>query len=147
MKLFTNITKDNAAYYAATVYDNPQFVKEEQFARDFRKVSMIKKYMNKFDNSIEINNLDHLVHKIVNIIISFMNTFGRESGLRIMFALMEKRFWMKLVPIVEHLTSPNSYLTVEGVNNQIVILESVEQDEFFSSLVLKMREYEGLYRS
>ena len=147
MKLFTNITKDNAAYYAATVYDNQQFVKEEQFARDFRKVSMIKKYMNKFDNSIEINNLDHLVHKIVNIVVSFLNTFGRESGLRIMFALMEERFWMKLVPIVEHLTSPNSYLTVEGVNNQIVILESVEQDEFFSSLVLKMREYEGLYRS
>ena len=147
MKLFTNITKDNAAYYAATVYDNPQFVKEEQFARDFRRVSMIKKYMNKFDNSIEINNLDHLVHKIVNIVVSFLNTFGRESGLRIMFALMEERFWMKLVPIVEHLTSPDSYLTVEGVNNQVVILESVEQDEFFSSIVNKMREYEGLYRS
>ena len=147
MKLFTNITKDNAAYYAATVYDNPQFVKEEQFARDFRKISMIKKYMNKFDNSIEINNLDHLVHKIVNIVIAFMNTFGRKSGLRIMFALMEERFWMKLVPIIEHLTSPDSYLTVEGVNNQVVILESVEQDEFFSSLVIKMREYEGFYRS
>ena len=111
------------------------------------KVSMIKKYMNKFDNSIEINNLDHLVHKIVNIVVSFLNTFGRESGLRIMFALMEERFWMKLVPIVEHLTSPDSYLTVEGVNNQVVILESVEQDEFFSSIVNKMREYEGLYRS
>ena len=147
MKLFTNITKDNAAYYAATVYDNPQFVKAEQFARDFRRVSMIKKYMNKFDNSVEINNLDHLVHKIVNIVVSFLNTFGRESGLRIMFALMEERFWMKLVPIVEHLTSPDSYLTVEGVNNQVVILESVEQDEFFSSIVNKMREYEGLYRS
>ena len=147
MKLFTNITKDNAAYYAATVYDNPQFVKEEQFARDFRRVSMIKKYMNKFDNSVEINNLDNLVHKIVNIVVSFLNTFGRESGLRIMFALMEERFWMKLVPIVEHLTSPDSYLTVEGVNNQVVILESVEQDEFFSSIVNKMREYEGLYRS
>ena len=147
MKLFTNITKDNAAYYAATVYDNPQFVKEEQFARDFRRVSMIKKYMNKFDNSVEINNLDHLVHKIVNIVVSFLNTFGRESGLRIMFALMEERFWMKLVPIVEHLTSPDSYLTVESVNNQVVILESVEQDEFFSSIVNKMREYEGLYRS
>ena len=147
MKLFTNITKDNAAYYAATVYDNPQFVKEEQFARDFRRVSMIKKYMNKFDNSVEINNLDHLVHKIVNIVVSFLNTFGRESGLRIMFALMEERCWMKLVPIVEHLTSPDSYLTVEGVNNQVVILESVEQDEFFSSIVNKMREYEGLYRS
>ena len=147
MKLFTNITKDNAAYYAATVYDNPQFVKEEQFARDFRKVSMIKKYINKFDNSNEINNLDHLVHKIVNIIVSFLNTFGRESGLRIMFALMEERFWMKLVPIIEHLTSPDSYLTVEGVNSQTVILESVEQDEFFSSIVYKMREYEGLYRS
>ena len=147
MKLFTNITKDNAAYYAATVYDNPQFVKEEQFARDFRRVSMIKKYMNKFDNSVEINNLDHLVHKIVNIVVSFLNTFGRESGLRIMFELMEERFWMKLVPIFEHLTSPDSYLTVEGVNNQVVILESVEQDEFFSSIVNKMREYEGLYRS
>ena len=147
MKLFTNITKDNAAYYAATVYDNPQFVKEEQFARDFRKVSMIKKYMNKFDNSIEINNLDHLVHKIVNIIASFLNTFGRESGLRIMFALMEERFWMKLVPIIEHLTSPDSYLTVEGINNQTIILEAVEHDEFFSSIVFKMREYEGLYRS
>ena len=147
MKLFTNITKDNAAYYAATVYDNPQFVKEEQFDRDFSRVSMFKKYMNKFDNSVEINNLDHLVHKIVNIVVSFLNTFGRESGLRIMFALMEERFWMKLVPIVEHLTSPDSYLTVEGVNNQVVILESVEQDEFFSSIVNKMREYEGLYRS
>ena len=147
MKLFTNITKDNAAYYAATVYDNPQYVKEEQFAREFRRFSMIKKYMNKFDNSVEINNLDHLVHKIVNIVVSFLNTFGRESGLRIMFALMEERFWMKLVPIVEHLTSPDSYLTVEGVNNQVVILESVEQDEFFSSIVNKMREYEGLYRS
>ena len=140
IKLFTNITKENAAYYAATVYDNPQFVREEQFARDFRKVSMIKKYMNKFDNSVEINNLDHLVHKIVNIV-------GRESGLRLMFALMEERFWMKLAPIVDHLTSPDSYLTVEGVNNQTVILEAVEQDEFFSAIVVKMKQYEGLYRS
>ncbi len=147
MKLFTNITKDNAAYYAATVYDNPQFVKEEQFARDFRKISMIKKYMNKFDNSVEINNLDHLVHKIVNIVVSFLNTFGRESGLRILFALMEERFWMKLIPIIEHLTSPDSYLTVEGVNNGTVIMESIKQDDFFASLVTKMKQYEGLYRS
>ena len=53
MKLFTNITKENAAYYAATVYNNPEFVKEEQFARDFRKVSMIKKYMITWENLSE----------------------------------------------------------------------------------------------
>lgn len=144
MKTFTNLTKDNVAYYAAVCYQNPRFTKPEHFNRDLRKVSIIKKYMNKFD-SLETNeDYFHLVRKITNNIIIFMNLFGNESGTKILFTLMEDRFLAKLRPILELIFDDNMPLTIEGINNQDIIVEQIEIDEFFASFVNAMREYQGM---
>lgn len=145
MQLFTNLTKDNVALYAAVHYENPHFTKEEHFNRDLRKVSIIKKHMNKFD-SLDDSQEDYqeLVRKITNNIIIFLNLFGTESGVRILFTLMEDRFLSKLRPILELIMGNDLPLTVEGVNNLNMIVEQIETDEFFASFVNNMKEYQGI---
>lgn len=145
MTTFSNLTKENVAYYAAVHYDNPKFTRMEQFNRDLRKVSIIKKYMNKFDTSdnIDFEGYRQLVRKITNNIITFLNLFGDYAGMRIVFVLMEERFLGKIKPIVELLYNETP-LSIDGINNQDVILEHIETDEFFASFVNGMIEYQGM---
>lgn len=143
-RTFTNITKDNAAYYAAIVYNNPHFVKPDQFYKDLRRISTIKKQMNKFDTSDDID-LQDLVRKITNNIIIFLNLFGTDSGLKILYALMEERFWSKLTSIIMFIMEYDKPKTIEGINNTTIILEMIEIDEFFSGFVYHMEEYRGIH--
>lgn len=144
MELFTNLTKDNVALYAATTYNNPRFTKQEQFNRDLRKVSIIKKHMNKFENLDDTEDLLNLVQKITNNVIIFLNMFGDQSGIRILCTLMEDRFLTKLRPILELVLQDEMPLTVEGINNTNIILEQIEVDEFFKSFVDQLNEYRGM---
>ena len=144
MELFGNLTKDNVAYYAAVHYENPRFTKPEHFNRDLRKVSIIKKHMNKFDSLDDHEDYHNLVRKITNNVIIFLNLFGDMSGTRILFTLMEDRFLSKLRPILELIFGERMPLTVEGVNNLNIIVEQIETDEFFASFVNQMTEYQGM---
>ena len=100
--------------------------------------------MNKFDSLEENKSYDHLVRKITNNIIIFLNLFGNEAGTRILFTLMEDRFLSKLKPILELIFDDTMPLTIEGVNNEDVIVEYIETDEFFASFVNHMTEYQGM---
>lgn len=144
-ELFGNLTKENVASYAAIHYDNPHFTELSQFNRDLKKVSVVKKYMNKFDSSLEDADLSVLVTKIVNNIIIFLNMFGKESGIRILFTLMEKRFQRKLVPILDLIFDSELPLTIEGVNNDTIIIETIKWDSFFATFVQNMEKYRGIY--
>lgn len=142
---FTNITRQNVAAYAATNYDNPHFTKMEQFNRDLRKISIIKKHMNKFDSAEETEELDTLVRKVTNNVIIFLNTFGAYPGMRILFALMEERFYPKVKPILELILDEELPLIVEGVNNRNIIIEEIADDEFFGSFLNDLEKYRGIY--
>jgi len=144
-ELFSNLTRQNVASYAATNYNNPHFTKLEQFNRDLRKISIIKKHMNKFDSVSEDEELSTLVRKITNNIIIFLNLFGEYSGMRILFTLMEERFYHKLKPILSLILDDELPLIIEGVNNTNVILEHIKQDEFFASFLNHMEKYRGIY--
>ena len=145
MELFTNITKHNVALYAAVNYNNPHFTKQDNFSRDLRKVSIIKKHMNKFDSMDEDQeDSAHLVRKITNNVIVFLDLFGDCSGMRILFTLMEDRFLRKLVPILNLIMGFEMPRIVEGVENQDIIVEQIEIDEFFASFVNQMKEYRGI---
>lgn len=147
--LFDNLDKDNVANYAAVHYNNPHFTEPRQFTRDLRKVSIIKKQMNKFDVSDDSDTHDNLARKITNNIITFINMFGSEPALRILFVLMENRFWYKLKPIIDLLYDGDIPLTVEGIDGDTVIIEQLPTDEFFASYIWHMEEYQGImtYRS
>lgn len=155
METFTNLTKNNVAYYAAVNYNNPKFTKSEHFNKDLRKVSIIKKHMNKFDSSLTIYDgsdtmdyeyelLQNLTHKIINNVVIFLNLFGNQSGVRIFFTLMEYRFLKKIIPILNLLFDDDMPIIVEGVNNEDIIIEHIEQDDFFASFVFQMKEYKGI---
>lgn len=142
MESFSNITKDNVAYYAATVYDNPHFTKMEQFHQDLRRISIIKKQMNRFDASETSEEYYDYAKKIVNNTVIFLNTFSREKALRILVVLMEPRFLRKLRPILEILFRKTPMI-VPGVLNSDFIIEQVEIDEFFRQFISD--DYRGMF--
>ena len=144
-EIFTNITRQNVAAYAATHYENPHFTKMEQFNRDLRKISIIKKHMNKFDSAEENEELETLVRKITNNVIIFLNMFGAYSGMRILFTLMEERFYSKVKPILTLILDDELPLIIEGVNNRNIIIEEIQQDEFFGSFLNNLEKYRGIY--
>lgn len=144
-EIFTNITRQNVAAYAATHYENPHFTKMEQFNRDLRKISIIKKHMNKFDSATESEELSSLVIKITNNMIIFLNMFGSYPSLRILFTLMEERFYPKMMPILSLILDDEVPLIIEGVNNRNIITEEIPHDEFFSSFLNDLEKYRGIY--
>lgn len=142
--LFDNLSKDNVANYAAVHYHNPHFTNPRQFTRDLRKVSIIKKQMNKFDVTDDTESHDNLARKVTNNVITFINMFGQEPALRILFVLMEKRFWYKMKPIIDLLFDGDIPLSIEGIDGDTVLIEHLSQDEFFASYIWKMEEYQGI---
>lgn len=131
---FENITKENVAYFAATKYTNSHFTRMDQFYTDLRKISIIKKQMNRFDQSETLEEYQDFANKSVNSIVIFINTFGGQDALRILFVLMEPRFQKKLRPIIDVLFR-DPPIIVPGVLNSDVILEQIEVDEFFRQFI------------
>lgn len=144
-EIFTNLTRQNIASYAAVHYENPHFTKREQFHRDLRKISIIKKHMNRFDSAGVDEELHDLVQKITNNVIIFLNMFGHQSGIKILFTLMEERFYPKLKPILSLILDEDIPLIIEGINNRNIILEEIQDDEFFGSFLNNLEKYRGIY--
>lgn len=142
---FKNLTKEIVGYYAAHVYQNPEYMREKQFDRDLRRISFIKKQMNRFNMAEDVEDHDRITSIIINNIIIFLNMFGVESGMRILFTLMEEHYHEKLRPILQLLFPYREPFIVEGVNNINIIVEQLEVDEFFASFVNHKTEYFDLY--
>jgi hypothetical protein len=140
--LFENITKENVAHFAATKYKNSNFTRIDQFYTDLRKISIIKKQMNRFDQSQTKEEYQDFANKTVNSVVIFLNTFGEEEALRILFTLLETRFQKKLKPIIE-VVFVETPLIVPGVLNQDVIIEHVDSDEFFRQFISD--KYRGMF--
>jgi len=135
MELFDNIHRENVAYFAGTVYNNPKFTSMDQFHRDLRKITHIKRNMNKFDNVMEYETHVSITRKIINHIITYINIFGHYDGLRILFSLMEHRFWGKLKSLLEYIYGVDLPIIIHGVNNEDIIMEHIEYDEYFKGII------------
>jgi hypothetical protein len=144
-QIFSNLTKETVGCYAAHVYNNPNFTNENQFYRDMRRLSSIKKQMNRFDMAFDKEDHERITSIIINNIVIFFNMFGVESGLRVLFTLTENRYYCKLRPILELLFPEQEPLIIEGVNNLNIIVEQIETDDFFASFVNTKTEYYNLY--
>lgn len=84
------IDNSNFVQYAIHAYDNPQCITLEQFNKDVKKFSYLKKILN--SNQCD----DEFVRLTLNNIVYLYNVFDYEACTKMMFFKTRKDQWYKL---------------------------------------------------
>ena len=69
------LTKENFNVYAATNYDNPFCLSEDEFKDDLKQLTTIKRMMSKYINNGEAN-----LRLLINNVIIFYNVFDHHAA-------------------------------------------------------------------
>ena len=78
---------NNYILFAIKHYDNPQAVTEDDFYEDMKRFKWIKRLLNKYKNSGDLN-----VHLLMNHFIILYNVFG-EATTPLLFYKIDKELW------------------------------------------------------
>ena len=73
--------------FAIKHYDNPQAVTQDDFYEDMKRFKWIKRLLNKYKNSGDLN-----VHLLLNHFIILYNVFG-EATTALLFYKIDKELW------------------------------------------------------
>lgn len=98
MQVIEKLTNKNFELYAFRNYNNPQCVEIEEFHEDLNRFKYLKKLLNRYLNTGELQ--DRL---ILNHIITIINVFGIRPGLKMMVFKMEKNHWPIIKPFLLYL--------------------------------------------
>ena len=94
---FDELNEDNYIIFAIKHYENPQAITQEDFFEDMKRFKWIKRLLNKYKNTGELN-----VHLIVNHFMVLYNVFG-ESTTPLLFYKINKELWGVLKTFVLYL--------------------------------------------
>ena len=83
--------------FAIKHYDNPQAVTQEDFYEDMKRFKWIKRLLNKYKNSGDLN-----VHLLLNHFIILYNVFG-EATTALLFYKIDKDLWGVLKTFIVYL--------------------------------------------
>ena len=105
---FDELNESNYTMFAIKHYDNPQAVTQEDFYEDMKRFKWIKRLLNKYKNSGDLN-----VHLLLNHFIILYNVFG-EATTALLFYKIDKDLWGVLKTFIVYLERipelPKTYL-------------------------------------
>lgn len=94
MKNF-ELTEDNLFIFAAKYYYNPLGVDADEFKEDLMRFKYVKRLINKY---LETDNLNERL--ILNHLIVILNVFGPECSLKVFEMRLNKTHWCVLKPFL-----------------------------------------------
>ena len=101
--IFNELNDDNYLIFAIKHYDNPQAVTQEDFYEDMKRFKWIKRLLNKYKNSGDLN-----VHLLLNHFIILYNVFG-EATTPLLFYKIDKDLWGVLKTFILYLERVPEY--------------------------------------
>ena len=84
---FDELNESNYIMFAIKHYNNPQAVTQEDFYEDMKRFKWIKRLLNKYKNSGELN-----IHLLMNHFIILYNVFG-DATTGLLFYKIDKDLW------------------------------------------------------
>ena len=100
---FDELNESNYTMFAIKHYDNPQAVTQEDFYEDMKRFKWIKRLLNKYKNSGDLN-----VHLLLNHFIILYNVFG-EAPTPLLFYKIDKDLWGVLKTFILYLERVPEY--------------------------------------
>ena len=94
---FDELNETNYIMFAIKHYENPQAVTQEDFYDDMKRFKWIKRLLNKYKNTGEMN-----VHLLVNHFIILYNTFG-DATTPLLFYKIDEELWGVLKTFIIYL--------------------------------------------
>lgn len=98
MQVIEKLDSKNFELYAFRNYNNPQCVEVEEFYDDLKRFKYLKKLLNRYLNSGDLQ--DRLV---LNHIITIINVFGIAPGLKMLLFKMDEEHWPVIKPFLLYL--------------------------------------------
>jgi hypothetical protein len=87
---FEELNKDNYLLFAIKYYDNPQSLTKEDFENDLKRFKYIKRLLNRYKNTKNIDDLK--VHLILNHLIILFNVFN-DAAVPMLFYNLDQFHW------------------------------------------------------
>lgn len=94
---FDELNEENYIMFAIKHYENPQSVTQEDFFEDMKRFKWIKRLLNKYKNTGDLN-----IHLIINHFIVLYNIFG-EATTPLLFFKIDKNLWSVLKTFIVYL--------------------------------------------
>jgi hypothetical protein len=94
---FDELNEDNYIIFAIKNYNNPQSVTQDDFFEDMKRFKWIKRILNKYKNTKELN-----IHLLVNHFMVLYNVFG-EATTPLLFFKIDKNLWSILKTFIIYL--------------------------------------------
>jgi len=94
---FDELNEENYIIFAIKHYENPQAMTQEDFFEDMKRFKWIKRLLNKYKNTGELN-----IHLIINHFMVLYNVFG-EAATPLLFYKLNKELWSILKTFVLYL--------------------------------------------
>ena len=100
---FDELNESNYIMFAIKNYENPQAVTQEDFYEDMKRFKWVKRLLNKFKNTGELN-----VHLVMNHFIILYNIFG-EACTPMLFHKIEEDLWPSMKTFIMFLGKMPEY--------------------------------------
>ena len=94
---FDELNESNYIMFAIKNYENPQAVTQEDFYEDMKRFKCVKRLLNKYKNTGDLN-----VHLVMNHFIILYNVFG-DATTPLLFYKLDKDLWSILKTFVMYL--------------------------------------------
>jgi len=94
---FDELNESNYIMFAMKHYENPQAVTQEDFYDDMKRFKWIKRLLNKYRNTGEMN-----VHLLLNHFIILYNIFG-DAATPLLFYRIDSELWTILKTFIVYL--------------------------------------------
>ena len=94
---FDELNEENYIMFAIKHYENPQAVTQEDFFEDMKRFKWIKRLLNRYKNTGDLN-----IHLIINHFIVLYNIFG-EATTPLLFFKIDKNLWSVLKTFIVYL--------------------------------------------
>lgn len=98
MQVIDQLNTNNFELYAFRNYNNPQCVEIEEFYEDLSRFKYLKKLLNRY-----LQNDDLKDRIIMNHVITIMNVFGNEAGMRMLEFKLDEVHYPVIKPFLLHL--------------------------------------------
>lgn len=99
MQVIEKLTAKNYKLYAFRNYNNPQCVDVDEFNEDLNRFKYLKKSLNRYRKTGELQN-----RLVMNHIITIINVFGIGPGLKMLHYKMDEEHWPILKPFLLYLS-------------------------------------------
>ena len=94
---FDELNESNYIMFAIKNYENPQAVTQEDFYEDMKRFKWVKRLLNKYKNTGDLN-----VHLVMNHFIILYNVFG-DATTPLLFYKLDEDLWSILKTFVIYL--------------------------------------------